>query len=166
MTISSLDMGDFQAIAVDFNNPGWRKPVPAVPGWYAISTNAPLNVLSSFPLPIEGTSHYKIGKRLQDVQFLIEQGAAIVPARDGDMYIVYSGEHGNLKARAREHECGATGTGCLSLTQYEVATQYEWTFHFRPCELQVPGCEGNKMLRNYLEQRWRAENGWPVLCSR
>jgi hypothetical protein len=46
-------------------------------------------------------------KRIQDAQFLIAQGAEIGPDQDGAAYIVYSGEHGNLKPRAREHTCGA-----------------------------------------------------------
>lgn len=140
--------------------------VPAVPGWYAIETNAPLEVLAQCPVPAAGSSHYRIAKRLEDARYLLEQGAVIVPSDEGGRYIVYSGEHGNLKARAREHICGHNGTGCLSLGQYKIAAAYSWAFYYRTCEEHVPGSSGNKVLRNYLEQRWRAENGWPVLCSR
>lgn len=140
--------------------------MPPEPGWYAIETDAPLSALRAFPLPVAEGRHYRIAKRLDDAAFLIEQGAVIVPAEDGHRYVVYSGEHGNLKSRAREHIRGHKGTGCLSLLQYELAHRYAWTFHYRTCEEHLPGSCGNKMLRNYLEQKWRAENGWPILCSR
>lgn len=89
-----------------------------------------------------------------------------MPAQKGARYIVYSGEHGNLRMRAYQHIRGHKGTGCLSLAQYDIATDFSWTFFYRTCETHMPGSQGNKTLRNYLEQRWRAENGWPILCSR
>lgn len=166
MTIPSLDLANFTAVEMDFANPKWQAAVPAEPGWYAIETNAPLPVLAVFPLPVTEGRHYKIARRIEDAKFLIAQGAAIVPEREGAPYVVYSGEHGNLKARSREHVGGNKGTGCLALQQYVVAREYTWTFYYLTCEAHVPGSEGNKTLRNYLEQQWRANNGWPVLCSR
>ncbi|MFC5511086.1 hypothetical protein ACFPOU_08095 [Massilia jejuensis] len=166
MAIPNLNLAEFESIEMDFTGTACWASVPAVPGWYAIETDAPLDVLAKCPVPAAGGRHYLIAKRLQDAQFLMEQGAVIVPASEGALYIVYSGEHGDLKARAREHIRGSKGTGCLSLSQYEVAAAYRWTFYYRPCEVHVPGSAGNKTLRNYLEQKWRAENGWPILCSR
>lgn len=166
MTIPNLNLAEFESIEMDFGGTACWGTVPAVPGWYAIETNAPLDVLAKCPVPAAGSLHYVIAKRLQDAQFLLGQGAVIVPATPGASYIVYSGEHGDLKARARQHIRGSKGTGCLSLSQYELAKAYRWTFYYRPCEEHVPGSEGNKALRNYLEQKWRAENGWPILCSR
>lgn len=167
MTIPSLRLADFKSIRMDFDDTKkcWDV-VPARPGWYAIETNAPLEALADFPLPEEEGEHYRIAKRLEDVALLISQGVAIVPAKAGAPYVAYSGEHGDLKSRARQHICGHKGTGCLSLRQYEIAHQYSWTFYYRLCEEHLPGSGGNKMLRNYLEQKWRGENGWPVLCSR
>ncbi|MBY0239131.1 MAG: hypothetical protein K2X55_07440 [Burkholderiaceae bacterium] len=166
MTIPTLDLANFTAVDMDFADPKWRASIPSQPGWYAIETNAPVAVLAKCPLPALEGKHYKIAKRTEDAKFLIEQGVAIAPRNKGAPYIVYSGEHGNLKARAREHAGGNKGTGCLALHQYDIASAYTWTFYYLTCAAHVPGCEGNKMLRNYLEQRWRADNGWPVLCSR
>lgn len=166
MTIPNLNLAEFKSIEMDFDGAACWGTVPAVPGWYAIETNAPLEVLAQCPVPAAGSLHYLIAKRLRNAEYMLGQGAVIVPASLGAPYIVYSGEHGDLKARAREHIRGSKGTGCLSLSQYEVAKSYQWTFHYRPCEEHAPGSEGNKTLRNYLEQKWRAENGWPILCSR
>jgi hypothetical protein len=166
MTIPALDLANFTAVKMDFANPNWRADIPAEPGWYAIETNAPMSVLAEFPLPVTEGRHYKIAKRIEDAKFLITQGAAIAPKKKGAPYIVYSGEHGNLKARSREHVGGNKGTGCLALQQYDQALEYTWTFYYLTCESHLPGSEGNKMLRNYLEQKWRATHGWPVLCSR
>lgn len=166
MPIPSLDLADFECIEMDFGGTACWSSVPAVPGWYAIETDAPLDALSKCPVPAAGGRHSVIARRLQDAQLLVEQGAVIIPAREGARYIVYSGEHGDLKARAREHIRGSAGTGCLSLAQYDIATAYSWTFFYRTCEAHMPGSQGNKTLRNFLEQKWRAENGWPILCSR
>ncbi len=99
------------------------------------------------------------------MEYLIKNGAAITPSVEGGTFIVYFGEHGDLKARAREHTHGHKGTGCLCLSQYEDACRYQWKFYFRTCERHAPGSAGNKMLRTFLEQKWRGENGWPVLCT-
>lgn len=116
MTIPSLSLADFRSIRMDFDDTKkcWEV-VPARPGWYAIETDAPLAALADFPLPKEEGEHYRIAKRLEDVAFFISQGVAIVPAQAGAMYVAYSGEHGDLKSRARQHICGHKGTGCLSL---------------------------------------------------
>lgn len=166
MPIPSLDLADFKSLEMDFGGTACWSSVPAVPGWYAVETDAPLNVLAKCPVPAAGGRHYVIAKRLQDAQLMVEQGAAIIPAGVGARYIVYSGEHGDLKARARKHIRRSAGTDCLSLARYDIATAYSWTFFYRKCEAYMPGSQGNKTLRNYLEQKWRAEGGWPILCSR
>lgn len=150
---------------MDLSSKGWWDVVPAAPGWYAIETTAPRSALAATPLPLEGSRHYRIAERLRDAEFLIKNGAAIIPFNDGCPFIVYSGEHGNLKSRAREHTHGHKGTGCLCLSQYKVVCGFQWTFYYRTCESHVPGSGGNKMLRTFLEQKWRAENGWPILCA-
>lgn len=153
MTVPGLNINDFHHVEMDFADASWRRQIPAVPGWYAIETDAPLDALLRFPLPLEEGLHYQIANRAADAQYLIAQGAAIVPLELGDSYIVYMGEHGDLKARAREHTQGNKGTGCLSLAQYQLAAEYFWIFHYRPCEEHLPGSAGNKLLRNYLEQK-------------
>ena len=166
MTIPKLHLENFTVVEMDFDKPDWRAEIPAEPGWYAIETNAPLVALAKCPLPGVGSKHYKIAKRIEDAKFLIDQKVAFGPEKKGDGYIVYSGEHGNLKARAREHAGGNKGTGCLALHQYVALMKYTWRFHYLTCEAHVPGSDGNKMLRNFLEQQWRTTEGWPVLCSR
>ena len=166
MTIPSLQIEDFNSIEMDFSSVAWRRDIPPRAGWYAIETNAPIAALAQVPLPLDLGLHYPIAQRIRDSQLLIENGDAILPRGDGASYIVYSGEHGDLKARARQHVLAHTGTGCLALARYEIATKFKWKFHYRLCEVHVPGSGQNKVLRNYLEQKWRAENGWPVLCAR
>lgn len=165
MTIRSLRMSDFTSVSMTPSIRDWWDTVPAVPGWYAIETTAPVSALTSVSLPLEEGRHYRIPDRIRAAQFLLKNDAAIVPRIDGAPYIVYSGEHGNLKSRAREHTHGNKGTGCLCLSQYQAICGYQWTFYFRTCESHVHGSGGNKMLRRYLEQKWRAEHGWPVLCA-
>lgn len=165
MTIPSLRTSDFTSVPMTPSIRDWWATVPAVPGWYAIETTAPVSALTSVSQPIQEGGHYRIPDRIRDAEFLVKNGAAIVPSSDGAPYIVYSGEHGDLKARAREHTHGNKGTGCLCLSQYEGICGYQWTFYFRTCESHVQGSSGNKMLRTFLEQKWRAEHGWPILCA-
>ena len=113
MTIPLLDLANFTAVKMDFTNPKWRADIPAEPGWYAIETDAPLSVLAGFPLPVTEGQHYKIAQRIEDAKFLIARGATIAPKRKGAPYVVYSGEHGNLKARSREHVGGNKGPAAL-----------------------------------------------------
>ena len=82
------------------------------------------------------------------------------------LFVVYSGEHESLKSRAREHTHGDKGTACICLSQYESLCGYQWEFHYRTCEEHAPGSNGNKMLRTYLEQKWRGEHGWPIFCAK
>lgn len=163
--IPRLDLAQFESVQMSPFSKGWWDEVPAVPGWYAIETDAPVLVLAALPFPRAEGRHYRIAERLRGVEFLIKNGAAITPPQEGTPFIVYSGEHGNLKARAREHTHGNKGTGCLCLSQYEAICGFRWRFYYRTCESHVPGSCGNKMLRTFLEQKWRADNGWPILCA-
>jgi hypothetical protein len=169
MTIESsiprLSLSAFQSVLMTLNRQGWWDVVPAAAGWYVVETDAPLSVISKVPPPKEKGKHYKVAKRLKDAQFLIAGGVAITPDHDGAPFIVYSGEHGDLKARAREHTHGDKGTACMCLSQYESLWRFQWKFYYRTCEEHVPGSCGNKALRTYLEQKWRGENGWPILCT-
>lgn len=166
MTIPKLHLAEFTRVRMDLTGAQWWTDILARPGWYAIETNAPISVLADFPLPEEEGLHYRIAERLRDAQLLVKHGDAIVPEWDGDHYVVYSGECADMKARARQHTSAGKGTGCLSLKQYDLARDYIWTFYYRMCGEHMPGTGDNKTLRSYLEQVWRAENGWPVLCLR
>lgn len=164
-SITSLCIANFQAVDMTPNKRDWWDRIPGKPGWYAVETDAPLSVIAKVPSPREQGMHYQLAKRLSDVQFLIDKGVAIIPADEGALYIVYSGEHANLKSRAREHTHGNKGTGCICLSQYESLCEHRWKFYFLTCEQHVPGSSGNKALRTYLQQKWRGEHGWPILCA-
>ena len=163
-TIPKLSLAEFSIVPMTLAARDWWGNVPAVPGWYAVETNAPISVIGKLPLPKLEGKHYKIADRFKSAKFLLDNGLAIAP-NDKGAFIVYSGEHGNLKARAREHTHGDKGTGCMCLSQYKALWRFQWRFYFRTCEEHVQGSCGNKALRTYLEQQWRGENGWPILCK-
>lgn len=58
MTVPGLNINDFHHVEMDFADASWRRQIPAVPGWYAIKTDAPLDALLRFPLPLEEGLHY------------------------------------------------------------------------------------------------------------
>lgn len=136
--------------------------VPAVTGWYLVETDTPLAVLEHLPAP-RGVAHYKIAERYRRNHRLITLGLTITPTAPGNFYVVYSGEHGNLKARAREHTQGHEKTGCLCLSQYQPLHGQRWNFKYLP--FSVLGVEDDKRVRVLVEQKWRATNGWPLLCD-
>lgn len=163
--IPPLSLATFLRSPMSLSTPNWWESIPAVPGWYAIETDAPLSIVLRQAPPPEGAKHYNLRRRTSDASFLLTKGLAISPSSSSPRYVIYSGEHANLKARAREHTHGHTGTGCLCLHQYKPLHRYDWVFLFRTCDEHSPGCEGNKALRIFLEQQWRGANGWPVLCK-
>lgn len=163
--VRGLSLGDFARVSMTPSSPGWWKSVPAAAGWYAIETNAPISTFLAAAEPRMPSKNYKLAARASNSSVLITCGLAIVPSSAGARFVVYSGEHANLKARAREHTHGDKGTGCLCLSQYEDLCAFDWSFLFLEFIRHIDGCTDNKMLRTILEQRWRVENGWPILCS-
>ena len=163
--IRKLSLTDFSRVPMTASAAGWWNEVPAKPGWYAIETDAPVSTLQAALSPREVGKRYNLAARVTKATFLIERGLAITPTEPGSSYVVYAGEHANLKSRAREHTHGNKGTGCLCLSQYADIGAFQWTFNFLSFERHVPGHSDNKLLRTLLEQKWRAENGWPVLCA-
>ncbi len=155
----------FQQVPMAFDDSSWWNAVPGVPGWYLIETDTPVEVLGQLPIPPEGTNIYNIPDRIQSNAWLLAQGLAIQPTQEGVSYVVYSGEQFNLKNRAREHTRGNNGTGCLCLSQYPQLHQYQWSFLYLSCDTVFPGNQGDKALRVFWEQTWRALNGWPILCK-
>jgi hypothetical protein len=164
--IPSLSLENFQTVAMTPGERDWWDNVPGKPGWYAIETDALLSVIAGLPPPREVGKHYRLANRLANAHFLIANRMAITPAHEGALFVVYSGEHENLKARAREHTHGDKGTGCMCLSQYQSLCAYQWKFHYRTCEDHAPSSSGDKLLRSYLEQKWRGEHGWPILCAK
>ena len=161
--ISEIDQ-KLEYFRMDLDDSSWRKAIPSYPGWYLIKTNTPITVLKSIGSP-KYKAHMNIPHTINVALSLQNLGMAIMQD-DGEDYVVYNGEARNLKARAREHDCGHPGTYCLGLSSYEILRDYRWTF----CCVAISSCNmkltGDKLLRLAVEQGWRAWHGWPILCSR
>lgn len=161
--IDEIDQ-EFKCLQISFEDSSWRKTIPSEAGWYLIKTNTPISVLKSTEPP-RYKAHINIPQTVNNSSILQDLGIAIIQSDDED-YVVYNGEADNLKARAREHECGHPKTYCLGLSNYETLCRYKWTF----CYVAVSSCKvlpnTNKLLRLSVEQGWRAKNGWPILCSK
>lgn len=164
-SLSNLDLGTFTRVSLTPGARDWWSSVPAVPGWYAVETNAPVSALEVLVPAESRAKHYNFSRRASAAALVRSYGEIILPQSAGQLYVVYSGEGQDLKARAREHTHGNGGTGCLGLSGYAALTAYTWTFLYRTCEAHVPGSNGDKLLRTLLEQRWRANHGWPLLCT-
>lgn len=164
--LPSLDVDAFTPVPFKPGKRDWWSPVPAVPGWYVIETDAPVAVLEKLIPTADRAKHCNFARRATAVAFLREHEEVILPSAERGSYVVYSSEAGNLKARAREHTHGNGGTACLGLSAYPELERYRWAFLHRTCEEHVPGSRGDKLLRTLLEQRWRGQHGWPLLCTR
>ena len=160
--LESIEKG-LQDFELDLEGHKWRDSIPSRPGWYFIKTNAPPEVFTKIGPP-EGVNHYDLPKRIRSALALESLGVCIMPA-EGGMYVVYSGETKNLKARAREHVYGHSKTGCLALGNYPLLKSYEWRFICSVCHI-VQNPNDSKLVRILGEQLWRAKNGWPILCGK
>lgn len=163
-SLPSLDLINFERVCLTPLVRGWWSTIPAVPGWYAIETNTPIDVLDALVRVVDKPKHYDFSVRAAATAFMRECGEIIQPSSAGESYVMYSGQADQLRKRAFEHSHGNGGTGCLGLSGYPILGDYKWEFLFRTCAAQVPGAQGNKLVRTVLEQRWRAEHGWPLLC--
>ena len=147
-----------------FGEENWRGVIPSRPGWYEIRTNAPLNVLKQVEPPPQDHKHYKFRERIEYNEQLPIPELLISQEGDG-IWTVYNGYAANLKSRAREHQRGDKGTGCLAIQRQKGVnlTQYDWFFEF--FLLEDLGVKDHRILRRLMEQAWRARYGWPVLCG-
>ena len=156
-------------LQIDFDNASWRGTIPSSkPGWYLIKTNTPLVVLKSINSPdLEHKAHINIPQCINNASSSQNLGLVITQSGSED-YVIYNGEADNLKARAREHECGHPKTYCLGLSKYRELRGYRWAF----CYVTASSCNvltdngTDKLLRIAIEQGWRAKHGWPILCHR
>ena len=155
----------FKCLQMNFEDDSWRQSIPSEAGWYLIKTNTPIAALKKLVKPLEYKAHVDIPETIKNTSMLQSAGIAIIQSKNEE-YIVYNGEAGNLKARAREHERGHPKTYCLGLSNYETLHRKKWTF----CYVPVSNCKvlpnGDKLLRLSVEQGWRAKNGWPILCKK
>jgi len=156
----------FKCSQINFEDDSWRKSIPSEAGWYLIKTNMPIDKLKSVrPPKPENKAHINIPETISDTSMLQDSGIAIMQSDDED-YVVYNGETGNLKARAREHVCGHRKTYCLGLSNYETLRCYKWTLSYMAVSDYKAVPNDNKLLRLAVEQAWRAKHGWPVLCKK
>ena len=151
-----------ECLHMDFDDESWRSSIPSEPGWYMIRTNTPVEVLRSVgPPPAGYGAHINIPQTIGKMAVL---GGLAITQAEGKAYVVYSGEAKDLKARAREHVRANGKTACLGLCKYPTLHSYEWSF----CYVAASSCKtfpgGDKQLRLAVEQAWRAQNGWPILC--
>ena len=161
-----LSLSTFTSVVLKPGEVDWWASVPANAGWYAVRTDTPHSVFGQLQHPPAAkTKHYNLAGRYVASSYLRASGSVIAPREPGGIYVVYSGEAKDLKARAREHTHGNSGTACLALSNYAVLHSQHWEFLYLTCESHVNGSNGDKVLRTYLEQRWRGENGWPLLCT-
>jgi hypothetical protein len=148
----SVNYEDLEYIALE---------VPRNPGIYQILTNAPKELLVQFGRRTD-KKHYNLEKKIRESdkfpkEFkIIQQGSS--------KYIVYTGHSYNLRQRFKEHFKGSKGTGCLALFQIEKLRNFEWDFHFNELG-KYDGYFDSKLQRTFLEQKYRATIGWPILCS-
>lgn len=155
---------DFIPVLIDFFNPKWHSEIPAEPGWYLIETNASLKILSKAGKP-KGKRHYNLPVKIESNLYLQAQNHTI-KQKGKRMYVVYSGQSFSLKARAREHSFGPDGTGCLALGRYPTLKQHRWCFRYLKCSAFLKqNKKDDPSLRKFVEQIWRSQNGWPILCS-
>jgi hypothetical protein len=162
--ISSLQLQQFATVKMNLESAGWWSQVPALAGWYAVQTDTPIAVLRRLLVQKE-SKWYDIPTRIDNAKVLLENGMAFSDGKKKEGTVVYFGEGKNLKARAREHTHGNRGTACLGLSQYATLYGYSWSFKFKTVKSHVPFLDDDKLLRTVLEQRWRSENGWPLLCT-
>jgi len=153
----------FECVQIDFENDAWRKDIPSKAGWYLIKTNAPLQILKA--VRRSHKAHADFSETVYATSVLRKHGMAIVQSDDKD-YVVYNGQAANLKARAREHECGHPKTYCLALSDHGSLRSYRWGF----CYVPVSGLGGlqnsDRLFRVAVEQGWRSKHGWPILCKK
>jgi hypothetical protein len=139
----------FKCLHIDFEDASWRRSIPSEPGWYLVKTNTPITVLASIESP-QYKAHINIPRTLSNSSLLKDLGIAIIQS-DNEDYVVYNGEAKNLKARAREHECGHPKTYCLGLSNYESLRGFRWVF----CYVAVSSCNipsnTDKLLRLAVE---------------
>lgn len=151
------------------NEAGWWNDIPASAGWYRIVTDVPIDRLRDLPPP-QGAKHYNIPDRMAFAASAIFLHMVIEQTSSGELYTIYSGEHQNLKRRAREHYSGHRETACLALAQYaeHLGNEFQWQFVYNPFVegMRGSGCteSDDKLLRVIIEQQWRVQKGWPVLC--
>jgi hypothetical protein len=162
--------GPYQTAKIDFENKSWHTDagIKDVPGWYFVTTNAPVSVLAAQTL-WDTTYIQKQNKKKASVKnynLAVRAGRHTDDlARFWNTTIVYSGMASSLRNRAREHTFGDPGTGGLALYRYPALADYNWTFSFLRLDAHFEHCDDTATILKLGEQMWRSANGWPLLCA-
>ena len=154
ITIDNIQNDNVQSIGIKIN----------VWGIYNILTNAPKEVFEKITKPTAISKHYDIGERAKASKS--EEGIEkyVIKQNNTDFYVVYNGEDHNIRQRILAHFKGHQGTGCLAIFKYEELKEYKWQVKY--LDLSNHDKQDNPLFRIYLEQAWRAQNGWPMLCKK
>lgn len=157
------------SVQIDLRDNRWHHlGIPREPGWYFISTSAPVTLLqqqSRWAITYTRARDQKIVKvKNYDLQGRINYYSDSL-SQYFSTRAVYSGLAKNLHARAREHTFADPGTAGLSLSKYPALHEHEWVFHFVTLKRFMADCQCQGMLLRLGEQMWRAKHGWPVLCA-
>jgi len=162
--------GPYKTAEMDLTDPGWaaKAQVPSKAGWYFIGTTAPLEILARQALWL---TEYQPKRSSRSVPVKNYNLAARCRRRTDELArffnlkYVYSGLATNLQGRAREHTLPDPGTAALALGRYPELHAYSWRFSYLALDSFMPNCADTRVVLRIGEQIWRAENGWPVLCS-
>lgn len=170
--LREIVISNYSSVVIDLNNNDWHINIPSMPGWYFIETDVPISVFVNLSAPPseytndEGETkkcrNYNLSARAKSHRDDIEKNSLIINS-DG-IRAVYSGIHKNLMNRAREHTFAHPGTAALALCRYPELKEYKWSFRYK--ELSSFNNFSNADLAlKFGEQMWRANYGWPLLCS-
>jgi len=172
--LKALLRSGFETMTIDLRNDRWHKDLTTGAGWYFITTDTPISVLTNVPSPpSEYTNedgeqkkcgNYDIRSRARTMAALI-QDTGILCSGDG-VRPIYSGMAKSIVDRARDHTFAHRGTAGLALAYYESLFPFRWTFHYLSMNLPVQSPAHRDILLRLGEQMWRATHGWPLLCSR
>jgi len=162
--------GPYQTAKIDFENRSWHSDagIKDVPGWYFVTTNAPVEVLAA--------------QQLWDTTYIKKRSNKVAPVKNYDLSqragrytenlarfwnttIVYSGMASSLRDRAREHTFGDPGNAGLAIYRYPELADYDWTFSFLRLDAHFEQCDNTDTILKLGEQIWRSANGWPLLCA-
>ncbi|NHN79181.1 hypothetical protein HA520_18145 [Azotobacter chroococcum] len=157
------------SVQIDLRDDQWHHlGIPTAPGWYFISTNAPVSLLQQQSLWAPTYPRAKDQKVVNVKNYDLQRRANRYSESLSTYFntkAVYSGLASNLRSRAREHTFADPGTAGLSLSKYPALHDYEWVFNFVTLKRFMADCQCQAVLLRLGEQMWRAKHGWPVLCA-
>ncbi|WNO59441.1 hypothetical protein [Rheinheimera sp. MMS21-TC3] len=163
--------GPYKQVMVDFTNSQWmvEAEIPTVPGWYFLSTDAPMEVFLECPLWQETYMRARDGAEVPVKNYDISKRAARYEAERPvywNLDHVYSGLASSLRARAREHTFADPGTAGLALARYPKLHRFTWRFHYLELRnFPIADEVSDSLILKLGEQVWRTKFGWPILCA-